>query len=461
MAIAFARAQYLSRRRAGNVVRQAAYNARTQLKDERTGIHTKNFRDQGTLEHDERILPHGADPRFLDASTLWSAAEFAERRRDARVGLELVLAISADQGISKADRIDMVRSFVRHHFVDKGLAVQINIHSRHDGNARETNNPHAHVLISMRRLEGDRFSRLQARDLEPVVRRGYVIEHESWGRTWGEFQDDWFVKHGKSVRVDRPAPIPQIHIGPKRHRHPKDPRIEQNLIRRENNRKLAHDLTQAHAHNENESVSPHKDTDTMESSSGDYPGGNAGREQQQQAIEGLSDKELVRALEMAVRSPSAVVDLDQVKKELREELRQAGDRGASPETRGAFHQRYQTERADAYQARKAAEQEVHDRFATYQTQARGFFSLRHEQEKLGARKGAERHDAHEIIKAQQRGDRVEIHKQRSQQIAAARSAHPVLTWEAFVRREAQLGNEVAKNTLLRLHERDQNNSLER
>lgn len=457
MAIAFARAQYLSRRRAGNVVRQAAYNARTQLKDERTGLHTKNFRDQGTLEHDERILPHGADPRFLDASTLWSAAELAERRRDGRVGLELVLAISADQEISKADRIDMVRSFVRLHFVDKGLAAQINIHSRHDGNARETNNPHAHVLISMRRLEGDRFSRIQARDLEPVVRRGYVIEHEAWGRTWGEFQDDWFVKHGKFVRVDKPAPIPQIHIGPKRHRHPKDPRVQQNLIRRDKNRMLGHD----HSHNGKELVPPHKDTDTMESSSSVYPGSSTGREQQERALEGLSDKELVRALEMAARGPSAFVDLDQVRKELREESREGGDRGSRPETRGAFHERYQTERANAYQARKEAEQEVHDRFAAYQAQARGFFDLRYEQEKLGARKGVERHNANEIIKAQRRGDRVAVQKHKSQQLAAARSAHPTLTWESFVRREAQLGNEVAQDVLARLQEREQSNSLER
>jgi hypothetical protein len=199
----------------------------------------------------------------------------------------------------------------------------------------------------------------------------------------------------------------------------------------------------------------------MESSSGVYPGDGAGREKQQQAIEGLSDKELVRALEIAARGPSREVDLDQVRKELREESRQGGDRGSRTETRGAFNQRYQTERDDAYQARKEAVQEVHDRFAAYQAQARGFFSIRHEQEKLGARKGSERHDAHELLKAQQRGDRVEIHKQKSQQLAAARSAHPVLTWESFVRREAQLGNEVAKDVLSRLQEREQSNSLER
>jgi hypothetical protein len=199
----------------------------------------------------------------------------------------------------------------------------------------------------------------------------------------------------------------------------------------------------------------------MESSNGVYPGDGAGREQQQQAIEGLSDKELVRALEIAARGPSAFVDLDQVRKELREESRQGGDRGSRSETRGAFYQRYQAERADADQARKDAVQEVHDRFAAYQAQARGFFDLRYEQEKLGARKGVERHNANEIIKAQRRGDRVAVQKHKSQQLAAARSTHPVLTWESFVRREAQLGNKVAQNVLARLQEREQSNSLER
>jgi hypothetical protein len=465
LALDFIRSEPISRRSEGNAVYAAAYQARTQLVDERTGKKSRDYTDQGTLEHNQLVPPAGASEVFHDMQSAWSLHESSERRKDSVVARLYVAALPNSDQASKEERIELALAFGQTYFSPLGLLWQMSLHTRHENDKLSIENSHVHYLVGTRKVEGDRLSRLKMTTLDPTFRsikgRGAVVEAEEWRHRWRDFQDQWFEAHGKPFRVEINAPIPQRHIGPKRHRHPKDPRIQQNLIRRENNRMLGHDYTRDHAHNENESVSPHKDTGTMESSSGVYPGDGAGREQQQQAIEGLSDKELVRALEIAARGPSREVDLDQVRRELREESRQGGDRGSRTETRGAFHQRYQTERDDAYQARKEAVQEVHDRFAAYQAQARGFFSLRHEQEKLGARKGSERHDAHELVKAQQRGDRVEIQKQRSQQLAAARSAHPVLTWESFVRREAQLGNEVAKDVLSRLQEREQSNSLER
>lgn len=135
------------------------------------------------------------------------------------------------------------------------------------------------------------------------------------------------------------------------------------------------------------------------------------------------------------------------------------------ESRYELFKRYQAEREGAHQARSAAVQEVHDRFAEYQTQMRGFFNLRHEQERLGAKLGAlhrtERRDGQELLKAERRGSRVEIQQLRAQQLAAARGAHPVLTWESFVEREAQRGNEAAQKELAHRRDRERSNSLER
>jgi len=61
----------------------------------------------------------------------------------------------------------MVRSFAKQHFVIKGLAVQLDVHAPHDGEAEsERSNWHAHLLITTRRLEGDRFGIKKARDLD-------------------------------------------------------------------------------------------------------------------------------------------------------------------------------------------------------------------------------------------------------------------------------------------------------
>jgi hypothetical protein len=60
MAIAFARARYLSRASGGNAVRSAAYNARESITAERTG-ELFYFRNRDAPEHHEVLLPEGAD----------------------------------------------------------------------------------------------------------------------------------------------------------------------------------------------------------------------------------------------------------------------------------------------------------------------------------------------------------------------------------------------------------------
>ena len=107
-----------------------------------------------------------------NSGVLWNAAEAAEKRRDAQVAREVVLALPADATITSEDRIELARSFADEHFVAKGLAVQFDAHAPHEGVAEsEHANWHAHLLITTRRLEGGGFAVKKARDLDPEIRR--------------------------------------------------------------------------------------------------------------------------------------------------------------------------------------------------------------------------------------------------------------------------------------------------
>ena len=130
MATAFARARCLSRATGGNAVRSAAYNAREAITAERTG-ELFHFRHRDAPEHHEVLLPESADARLANAAVLWNAAEAAERRKDAQVAREIVLALPADRVLSTEDRIELARSFAAEHFVAKGLAVQLDVHAPH------------------------------------------------------------------------------------------------------------------------------------------------------------------------------------------------------------------------------------------------------------------------------------------------------------------------------------------
>ena len=222
MAIQFARARYLSRASGGNAVRSAAYNAREAIAAERTGD-VFYFRHRDAPEHHEVLLPEGAAEQFRDSAVLWNTAEMAEKRRDAQVAREIVVALPADAAITPEDRIEMVRSFAEQHFVGKGLAVQLDVHAPHEGDAEsERANWHAHLLITTRRLDGDQFSAKKARDLDPEVRRAggraIVADGEAWGELWCQHQNRYFREHGIDLQVDPTAAHPAPHIGPVRMR---------------------------------------------------------------------------------------------------------------------------------------------------------------------------------------------------------------------------------------------------
>ena len=222
MAIQFARTRFLSRSTGGNAVRTAAYIGRADLTNERTGQRFY-FKNRGAPEHHEILLPEGADERFRDSSVLWNAAELAENRKNSQVALELVLALPANLEISDEDRVELTRSFVEKHFIAKGLAAQIDIHAPHEEEPEtERANWHAHVLVTTRRIEGDRFARKKARDLVPEVRRfggkAFVMGAHGFGESWRDHQNAFFRERGYEVRVDPTAVHPGEHLGPVRMR---------------------------------------------------------------------------------------------------------------------------------------------------------------------------------------------------------------------------------------------------
>jgi Ti-type conjugative transfer relaxase TraA len=248
VAIQFARARYIARSTGGSAVRSAAYNERAAITSERTG-EVYYFKHRDAPEHHEVLLPDGADARFADSAVLWNAAEAAERRKDAQVAREIVLALPSDAGISTEDRIDLARSFAEQHFVAQGLAVQLDVHAPHEGESdAEGANWHAHLLITTRRIEGAAFATKKARDLDPEVRRAdgraVVADGEAWGALWRDHQNRYFHEHGLGLRVDPTATHPAQHIGPVRMRKAESGIAERAEVLRRANEEAARDPDQ-------------------------------------------------------------------------------------------------------------------------------------------------------------------------------------------------------------------------
>lgn len=238
MAIAFARLQYVKRSAGQNACHKAAYNGRMAISNERTG-ESYNYASKGDSVHHEILLPVGANVRFKDARVLWSEVEKRETRINSQVAKEMVLALPDDACVSFSQKLDMARQFVKLHFVDNGLAIQLDIHEPHE---EEDHNWHAHVLMTTRRFthSGDQLGE-KARDLDGEVRRGMLMEAQRWGALWREFQNQYFKEHGIDLRVDENGIVAQAHLGPVRLRARAEAMMRSHLERLSANQNASQD----------------------------------------------------------------------------------------------------------------------------------------------------------------------------------------------------------------------------
>ncbi len=206
MAIAFAQVKYLSRSKALQATAAAAYRSCSKIYDERTGLTFDYTKKQSPLLYSEIILPENADSTFKNREHLWNTVEQTETRTSSQVAKEIILALPKDEAISNEDKIELARRFAINHFVNKGVAVDINIHDEKD-------NPHAHILVTTRRIMGSQFDSHKARDLDPRVIRGQVQADRIWGEEWRHFQNNYFLAQGLDLVVDADGIISQIHLG--------------------------------------------------------------------------------------------------------------------------------------------------------------------------------------------------------------------------------------------------------
>lgn len=148
MAIYHLSAKPISRGSGRSAVAAAAYRCAERLTNERDGLVHDFTRKQG-VEHTEIVLPHGIEADWaLDRSSLWNAAEFAEKRKDARVAREFEVALPHE--LSMDGRIGVVREFAQELADRYGAAVDFAVHAPHrEGDIR---NWHAHVMMTTRQV---------------------------------------------------------------------------------------------------------------------------------------------------------------------------------------------------------------------------------------------------------------------------------------------------------------------
>ena len=193
----------ISRASGRSAVASAAYRAGQCLTNERDGL-THDFTRRDGVEHSEIVLPEGASAEWaLDRSTLWNAAELAEKRKDARVAREFEIALPHE--LSPDERLEAARAFARDLADRYGVAVDFSIHAPHQPS--DVRNHHAHVMMTTRKVisEGLGDKTYLERENKWLIANGLPttdVQLRDIRQAWEQIANERLARAGLDVRID-------------------------------------------------------------------------------------------------------------------------------------------------------------------------------------------------------------------------------------------------------------------
>ena len=187
----------ISRSQGRSATAAAAYRVAERIEDRRTGL-TFDYAARGGVDHTEIIAPDHAPDWVRDRSELWNRVEESETRKNSQVAREVRVALPDE--LTHAQRLELVREFVRSQFVDRGMVADIALHA--PGREGDERNHHAHILLTTREVGEDGFT-TKNRDWNKVE----VLE--GWREAWARDSNAALERAGIEDRVDHRTLVAQ------------------------------------------------------------------------------------------------------------------------------------------------------------------------------------------------------------------------------------------------------------
>jgi ATP-dependent exoDNAse (exonuclease V) alpha subunit len=221
MAIFHSTTKIIGRSSGRSSVAAAAYRSGEKLYNDRDGL-THDYTKRKDIVYSEIMLPDKAPQEFSDRETLWNAVEHGEKRKDAQTAREIELALPRE--FEHREQIDILMEYIKHNFVDNGMIADYSIHSghEHDRDKEYTendkdivpNNPHAHIMLTMRRVSEDGFD--SKKELDWNKRQNIT----QWRENWADICNRGFERKGLDTRIDHRSNAerglelePTVHLG--------------------------------------------------------------------------------------------------------------------------------------------------------------------------------------------------------------------------------------------------------
>lgn len=173
------------------------------------------------------MAPEGAPAWARDRGQLWNKVEAAEKRKDAQIFRECLVSIPRELSPEAGQKL--VQEFVKAELVSKGMIADIGIHSPRASDNEL--NPHAHIMLTTRQLDGDKFAakkeaawsdiRWKSKGIGNANENGFLMQLRA---AWADACNKALAEEGEAARVDHRSladqgidRLPQTKLG-KAHR---------------------------------------------------------------------------------------------------------------------------------------------------------------------------------------------------------------------------------------------------
>ena len=193
MAIYHLTSNYIGRGEGRSIIAAAAYRSAShlvgQFLDKETGLIVErefDYSNKANVVFSAILLPEHAPKWMENRQDLWNHIELLEKRKDSRFAREVELALPKE--LDQEQNTEILRKYVKECFVDKGMVADVNIHWEED-------NPHAHILLTTRQIDGDKFG-MKNPDWDT---KGFILNVREM---WANNVNQYFKQQGLDLKID-------------------------------------------------------------------------------------------------------------------------------------------------------------------------------------------------------------------------------------------------------------------
>jgi hypothetical protein len=185
-------------------VAHASYQSGEKLQG-KDGKITHDYRKKKGVVHSEILLPDNAPEEYKDRQTLWNTVELSEKRKDAQLAREIIVALPREFDLP--EQTEVMCQYVQENFVSKGMITDFALHDTGEGN------PHAHIMLTMRNVSRDGFGNKNT----DWNKKEFLL---SYRKAWTHIINNALERKGLDIKIDHRSykeqgldRLPTIHLG--------------------------------------------------------------------------------------------------------------------------------------------------------------------------------------------------------------------------------------------------------